>query len=92
MIVRLAEEPRAVELEIAAPLGMRTVAPFDDTLNAVGARTLGMVVFTTASRVVLRAKLVESNGQPLDPNRIGLVLEALRKRLTACTPGEARAA
>jgi len=91
-IVRLAEEPRAVELEVAAPVGIKTIGPIDSALLAVGAKALDTVIFSTSSHVILRAKLVESDGSPLDANRIGSVLEAIRINLAANAEDTARAA
>jgi hypothetical protein len=91
-MIRLAEEPRAVELEVAAPLGTRSLEPLDETLRAVGARAVGKVAFSTARCEVLVAKLVEANGRPLDAERVGVVLDAVRCSLSAFIPSQARAA
>jgi hypothetical protein len=83
IIARLGAEPRAVELEIAAPIGTPTVAPFERALEATGVTALSTAIFKTASHVVLVASLVEANGAPLESHRIGAIIEAVRKQLTS---------
>lgn len=92
IIVRLAEEPRAVELEIAAPIGTPTVGPFERALAVARVETQGLVVFATASHVVLLANLVEANGERLSANRIGSFIEAVRAQLLQATQNPAWAA
>jgi hypothetical protein len=81
MIIRLSREPRAVELEIASPLGLQLLGPLEEALTGVRTRALGTVSYETSSHVVLRTKLVGMDGASLDDRGIGQVLEALRTRL-----------
>lgn len=82
IIIRLEEEPRSVELEIAAPLGTRSIDPLDEVLERCGVRAVGKVVFDTSRFTVFLAKLVEGNRQPLDAERIGATLDAIRRKLS----------
>jgi hypothetical protein len=81
MIIRLSNEPRAVELEIASPLGMHLHEPLDEALSCARTLALGTVSYKTSSHVVLRTKLVGMDGAAIDDTSIGRVLEALRARL-----------
>jgi len=92
IIVRLAEEARAFELEIAAPIGTPTIGPFERALAVAGVEALSSVVFNTASHVVLVANLVEANGEILTANRIGSFIEAVRTQLQDPTQNPAWAA
>lgn len=82
IIARLAAEPRAVELEIAAPIGTPTVVPFERALEMTGVKALSTAIFKTVSHVVLVAKLVEDDGEPLDARRTARVIEAIRMQLS----------
>lgn len=88
IIARLAAEPRAVELEIAAPIGTPTVAPFERALESTGAKALSTALFKTVSHVVLVAKLVEDDGEPLDDRRTARVIAAIREELNASSFAE----
>jgi hypothetical protein len=81
--IRLEEEPRSVELEIAAPLGTRTIEPLDEVLERSGVRAIGKVVFDTSRYTVFLAKLVEGNRRPLEAERIGATLDTIRRSLSA---------
>ncbi|MGC4068515.1 MAG: hypothetical protein QM784_28475 [Polyangiaceae bacterium] len=90
MTIRLSNEPRAVELEIASPLGTHLRGPLDEALTDARTRALGTVSYATSSHHVLRTKLVGMDGAALDDTSIGRVLEALRARLI--TPSYPRVA
>jgi len=82
IIARLAAEPRAVELEIAAPIGTPTVSPFERALELTGVKALSTAIFKTASHVVLIATVVEENGDQLDAGRIAKLIAAVRDQLS----------
>lgn len=83
IIARLAAEPRAVELEVAAPIGTPMAAPFERSLELTGVKALSTAIFKTVSHVVLVAKLVEDDGEPLDARRTARTIEAVRTQLNA---------
>jgi hypothetical protein len=83
IVIRLSEEPRMVELEIAAPLGTQSLDPVDSALTSCGVRAVGKIAFDTVNHSVFLARLVEGNHVPLDSDRIGEVLDVIRRNLDA---------
>lgn len=92
VIIRLKEEPRAVELEITTPRGTRSIDPVDEALLCCGVRAIKKVVFETSSHSVFVAKLVEGNQAALSAERVGQVLDTIRRNLSAAVSERSRAA
>ncbi len=63
MIVRLLEQPRAIQLEIVAPLGMPELPRVPEILAELGVQARSTVDHATRSHSVLRTRLVEANGE-----------------------------